>query len=84
MFVAYSAATGKRLRVLYQYTGTCDYGVDTVLWTDDSARHVVGESQVAFRGSPGQYFDNFGVAAAGQFARFSIGQHGQWYSGPAF
>jgi hypothetical protein len=84
MFVAYSAATGKRLRVLYQYTGTCNFGVDTVLWTDDSARHVIGESQVTFRGSPVQYFDNFGVAAAGQFARFSVAQHGQWYSGPAF
>jgi hypothetical protein len=84
MFVAYSAATGKRLRVLYQYTGTCDYGVDTVLWTDDSARHVIGESRVTFRGNSFQYFDNYGVAAAGQFAQFSIGQHGQWYSGPAF
>ncbi len=84
MFVAFSAATGKRLRVLYQYTGTCDYGVDTVLWTDDSARHVIGESQVTFRGNSVQYFDNYGVAAAGQFARFSIGQHGEWYSGPAF
>jgi hypothetical protein len=84
MFVAYSAATGKRLRVLYQYTGTCDYGVDTVLWTDDSARHVIGESQVTFRGNSVQYTDNYGVAAAGQFARFSVAQHAQWYSGPAF
>jgi hypothetical protein len=45
---------------------------------------VIGESRVTFRGNSFQYFDNYGVAAAGQFARFSIGQHGQWYSGPAF
>jgi hypothetical protein len=83
MFVAYSAVTGQRLRVLYQYTGTCDSGVDTVLWSDDSARHVIGEQQL-FQRNPRQYIDRFGVAAAGQFAEFPVPQHGQWYSEPAF
>jgi hypothetical protein len=83
MFVAYSAVTGQRLRVLYQYTGACDQGVDTVLWSDDSARHVIGEQEL-FQRNPSQHFDRYGVAAAGNFTKFPVAQHGQWYSGPAF
>jgi hypothetical protein len=83
MFVAYSASTGKRLRVLYQYTGACDEAVDSVLWSDDSARHVIGE-QYLFRRNPPQVTDRWGVAAAGTFTKFPVAQHGQWYSGPAF
>jgi hypothetical protein len=83
MFVAYSATTGKRLRVLYQYTGACDEGVDTVLWSDASARHVIGEQEL-FQDNPSAHFDRYGVAAAGKFTKFPVAQHGQWYSGPAF
>jgi hypothetical protein len=83
MFVAYSAATGKLLRVLYQYTGACDEALDTVLWTDDSARHVIGEQTIILR-NPEQSIDRYGVAAAGKFTKFPVAQHGQWYSGPAF
>jgi RNA polymerase sigma factor (sigma-70 family) len=74
----------QRLRVLYQYTGTCYYGVDTVLWSDNSARHVIGESLTVIQGNPSQHFDRYGVAAGGKFAKFQVAQHGQWYSGPAF
>jgi hypothetical protein len=73
----------QRLRVLYQYTGACDQGVDTVLWSDDSARHVIGEQEL-FQRNPSQHFDRYGVAAAGNFTKFPVAQHGQWYSGPAF
>jgi hypothetical protein len=83
MFVACSAVTGKLLRVLYQYTGACDQGVDTVLWSDDSARHVIGEQEL-FQRNPPQHFDRYGVAAAGKFTKFQVAQHGQWYGGPAF
>ncbi len=83
MFVAYSAVTGQRLRVLDQYTGTCDEGVDTVLWSDNSARQVIGEQLLSQRNSP-QRTDRYGVAAAGKFTEFQVAQHGQWYSGPAF
>jgi hypothetical protein len=81
MFVAYSAVTGQRLRVLYQYTGTCDYGVETVLWSDNSARHVIGEQYLS---QQHQVTDRYGVAAAGQFSKFQVAPHSQWYSGPAF
>lgn len=80
-YVAYSAATGKLLRVLYQYAGPCRYGVFTVLWSDNAARHIIGESWTAQQG--GQ-FDRYGVAAAGNFAKFQVAKHGQWYAGPAF
>ena len=81
MFVAYSAATGKRLRVLYQYTGSCVWTMNTVLWSDDSARHVIGESQTTFQGNPPEFSLRFGVAAAGKFAKF---QTPVLESGPAF
>jgi len=83
MFVSYSASTGKRLRVLYQYTGPCDEAVDSVLWTDNSARHVIGE-QYLFQRNPPTVTDRWGVAAAGKFTKFPVAQHGQWYSGPGF
>ncbi len=83
MLVAYSAVNGKLLRILYQYTGTCDSGVDTVLWSDNSARHVIAEQELLQR-DPTQDTDRYGVAAAGAFSKFPVAQHGQWYSGPAF
>lgn len=80
-FVAYSAATGKFLRVLYQFTGSCVWTNNFPLWSDDSARHVVGESQTTFTGNPPQFSLTFGVAAAGEFAKF---QAPLAESGPTF
>ena len=83
MFVAYSAATGKRLRVLYQYTGACDEAVFTVLWTDNSARHVIGETQTSLKGNP--FTNRYGVAVAGNFTKFQVVPPlSEWNSGPAF
>jgi hypothetical protein len=84
MFVAYSAATGKLLRVLYQYPGPCVGALDTVLWSDNSARHVIGEAQTDFGGNPPVVTDRYGVAAGGKFVKFPVAKHGQWYGGPAF
>ena len=82
MFVAYSATTGELVRVLYQYTGACNEGTDTVLWSDNSARHVIGE-QLLYQGN--QHFDRYGVAAAGTFTKFPVVPPlSQWNSGPAF
>ena len=82
MFVAYSAATGERLRVLYQYTGACNEGVETVLWSDNSARHVIGE-QLLTQGN--QRFDRYGVASAGMFTKFQVVPPlSEWNSGLAF
>jgi hypothetical protein len=84
MFVAYSAATGKRLRVLYQYPGPCRAALDTVLWSDASARHVIGEAYTSFQTSPPGYTDRYGVATAGKFVKFPVAKHGQVSTGPAF
>ncbi|TVZ02656.1 hypothetical protein EAS64_28215 [Trebonia kvetii] len=84
MFVAYSAATGKRLRVLYRHPGPCASAVYSVLWSDASARHVIGEAWTTFSGKPPRSTDRYGVAAAGKFTKFPVAKHGQWYSGPAF
>jgi hypothetical protein len=83
VFVAYSAATGQRLRILYQYPGACKSAEYYVLWSDNAARHVIGEAYTVFSGNP-PYTDRWGVAAAGKFAKFAIPRLGQWWSGPAF
>jgi hypothetical protein len=81
MYVAYSAVTGKRLRVLYQYTGTCDEASETVLWADASAQHVVGEQEVR---TPDAHYDRYAVITPGTFTKFPVLPLGQWSSGPAF
>jgi hypothetical protein len=43
---AYSARTGKPVRVLYRYRGACRNGLTTVGWTDPSARYIVGDIDV--------------------------------------
>jgi hypothetical protein len=84
MFVAYSAATGKLLRILYRYPGPCRSAIYAVLWSDASARHVIGEAWTTFKGNPPRYTERYGVAAAGKFTKFPVAKHGQNYSGPAF
>jgi len=55
-----------------------------VLWSDASARQVIGESWTEFKGNPTRITDRYGVAATGKFVKFPVAKHGQWYSGPAF
>jgi hypothetical protein len=81
MYVAYSAVTGKRLRALYEYTGTCDEASETVLWADASAQHVIGEQEVQ---DPDAHYDRYAVIAPGTFTKFPVLPLGQWSSGPAF
>jgi hypothetical protein len=83
-FVAYSAATGKRLRVLYQYPGPCKSALDLVLWSDASARHVIGEAYTTFTTNSPPYTIRYGVATGGKFVKFPVAKHSQGYSGPAF
>lgn len=41
-FIAYSVRTGKPVRVLYQYRGSCAQGWATPVWSDPSGQHVIG------------------------------------------
>jgi hypothetical protein len=45
-FTAYSVRTGKPVRVLYKYRGPCSNGLSYVLWTDASARYVIGATEI--------------------------------------
>jgi len=84
MFLAYSAATGRLLRVLYRYTGPCITAEFTVLWSDNAARYVVGEAQTQFQRTPFRATDRYGVAAGGKFVKFPVVKPGRWDGGPAF
>jgi hypothetical protein len=54
-FTAYSARTGKPVRVLYKYQGPCSNGETAVLWTDSSARYVIGVTETNLgNGEPGR------------------------------
>ncbi len=84
MFVSYSVATGKQAGIAYRYSGACSSAAFTVLWADDSARHVIGESQVAPVGD--------GISITGQPAWPPPGPSpsspvpplGQWSTQPAW
>jgi hypothetical protein len=81
MYVAYSVVNGRPLRVLYQYTGTCEQASETVLWADASAQHVIGEQEVQ---DSDAHYDRYAVIAPGTFTKFPVLPLGQWSSGPAF
>ena len=49
-FTAYSARTGKPVRVLYKYRGACSNGLAAVLWTDSSARDIIGATETDLLG----------------------------------
>ena len=58
-FTAYSARTGKPVRVLYQYRGACSNGLAAVLWAGSSARDIIGVTETDFIGGTS-------IASAGQ------------------
>ena len=41
-FTAYSVRTGRPVRVLYRYRGSCQLGFTQVLWAGASARYLIG------------------------------------------
>jgi hypothetical protein len=70
-FVSYSAATGERLRVLYQYPDPCRSRnartpwLAAPLWTDSSASQVIGFIQI-FPNSPAHWTAVLGLIVRGQ------------------
>jgi hypothetical protein len=47
---AYSARTGRPVRVLYKFQGACSDGLAAVLWTDSSARSIIGATETDLPG----------------------------------
>jgi hypothetical protein len=74
-FTAYSAATGKPVRVLYQYRGACSNGLTSVPWTSASATEIIGEI-AANRDGSSQPADQIGVITNGHIRLFKIANTG--------
>lgn len=84
-FTAYSVRTGRPVGVLYQYRGACSNGLSSVLWTDASAREIIGTT-VINPTSGGKPSGQVGVIANGHISLFEIPRSVSLadYSGIAF
>lgn len=71
---AYSVATGKLVRVLYRYQGTCSLGFAVVVWAKSAALAigVITVSKLAAPPSPGPFTVRAGVVTPGKFASLPI------------
>lgn len=65
-FTAYSARTGKLVRDLYRYQGPCDNGLTEVLWTDASAKYVIGALEIDMANQGGWQISRLGVIIDGR------------------
>jgi hypothetical protein len=68
-FVSYSAVTGKPLRVLYRYPGSCADEQVQLMWTDSSGSRAIGLILLESKQALGTTV-LFGVFAAGRFTPF--------------
>jgi hypothetical protein len=71
-FTAYSARTGKPVRVLYKYRGPCNNGETAVLWTDSSARYVIGATETNLGNQGGQQAGQLGVITDGHLRPLNL------------
>jgi RNA polymerase sigma factor (sigma-70 family) len=71
-FTAYSVHTGKPVRVLYQYRGSCHNGESTVLWTDASATKIIGATEINVADEGGKQAAQLGVIADGNLRPLKI------------
>ncbi len=71
-FTAYSARTGKPVRVLYKYRGPCNNGATAVLWTDSAARHVIGAMETDLGNRGGKQAGQLGLINDGHIRPFTM------------
>jgi hypothetical protein len=71
-FTAYSVRTGKPIRVLYQYRGACHNGLFVLLWTDDSARYIMGATEINVADEGGKQAAQLGVISNGHIRLLEI------------
>jgi hypothetical protein len=71
-FTAYSVRTGKPVRVLYQYRGACHNGLAVLLWTDDSARYIIGATEINVANQGGKQAAQLGVISNGHIRLLEI------------
>jgi hypothetical protein len=71
-FTAYSVRTGKPIRVLYQYRGACHNGLSFLLWTDESARYIIGATEINVANEGGRQAARLGVISNGHIRLLEI------------
>jgi hypothetical protein len=65
-FTAYSAVAGKPVRDLYQYRVACSNGNTSLLWTDASAKYIIGATQINMTSNDGDGISQLGVITDGR------------------
>jgi hypothetical protein len=65
VFTAYSARTGKPVRVLYQNPGPCHNGLNTVRWMNPSGTEIIGATVIDLANQGGKQVNQIGVIADG-------------------
>ena len=70
---AYSARTGRPVRVLYKFRGACSDGLAAVLWTDSSARSIIGATETDLPGGTNTpHAGQIGVITDGHLRPFKL------------
>ncbi len=69
---AYSIRTGEPVGVLYRYQGACHNGLSSLLWTDASARYIIGATVINEANEGGKLAGQLGVIANGHFRPLKI------------
>jgi hypothetical protein len=64
LFISYGAAGRK---ILYRFPGSCQSAIALPLWTDASARDVIGYAPIALNDTGSMMAYRFGVITAGRF-----------------
>lgn len=70
---AYSARTGRPVRVLYKFRDACSDGLAAVLWTDSSARSIIGATETNLPGTTNiPHAGQLGVITDGHFRALKL------------
>jgi hypothetical protein len=76
---AYSARTGRPVRVLYKFRGACSDGLAAVLWTDPSARYIIGATETDLPGTNDMpHAGQLGVITDGHFRPLELPKSVSW------
>ena len=71
-FIAYSARTGRPVRVLDKYLGPCTSGQSDVLWTNASGSVFIGQTEINPTSQSGKEVDIVGAITDGRLRPFKL------------
>jgi hypothetical protein len=76
---AYSARTGRPVRVLYKFRDACSDGLAAVPWTDPSASYIIGATETDLPGATGMpHAGQLGVITDGHFRPLKLPKSVSW------